>query len=42
MGTFIVAVIVFGAAGAVAVNLWRKRKSGGCGCGCDSCSGCHK
>lgn len=46
MGTFITALIVFGGAGLIILNMLRKRKLAkitgevGCGCGCSSCSGC--
>ena len=43
MGTFIIALLVFGAAGAAAWSLWRRRQNGDCGCGCEGCGlKCHK
>lgn len=46
MGTLITAIIVFGGAGLVAFNMYRRHRqaklngTAGCGCGCDGCSGC--
>ena len=39
MGTFLVAVAVFGALGYTVFNMIRNRKKGGCA-GCPSCGSC--